>query len=314
VAQVYIQKLFQDKQERLGLTWVAGSDGADRVLESEIVNASDKGIIGHLNLIHPNWVQVISNTELEYLRNLDPAALGEAFAQLQASGSLCLILAGVEGVPPELIAYANNTRTPLFRSPQSSVHLMWMVRHYIIKELADSTSRHGVFLDVLGVGVMITGDSGVGKSELALELITRGNGLVADDITELYRISPETLEGRCPELLRDFLEVRGLGVLNIRTMFGETAVRRKKSLKLIVHLHRPVGGDLSNMERLPLNASFQEILGVKVSTVNIPVMAGRNLAVLVEAAARNFVLQQRGIDTMQEFIARHEQQMLDQSN
>jgi HPr kinase/phosphorylase len=313
VAQVYIQKLFQDKQERLGLTWVAGSDGADRVLESEVVNASDKGIIGHLNLIHPNWVQVISKTELEYLRNLNPAALAEAFAQLQAGGSLCLILAGVEEVPPELIAYANNSRTPLFRSPQASVHLMWMVRHYIIKELADSTSRHGVFLDVLGVGVMITGDSGVGKSELALELITRGNGLVADDITELYRISPETLEGRCPELLRDFLEVRGLGMLNIRTMFGETAVRRKKSLKLIVHLHRPAGGDLSNMERLPLNASFQDILGVRVSTVSIPVMAGRNLAVLVEAAARNFVLQQRGIDTMQEFLSRHERQMLEQS-
>ena len=162
------------------------------------------------------------------------------------------------------------------------------------------------------MGVMITGDSGVGKSELALELITRGNGLVADDITELYRISPETLEGRCPPLLRDFLEVRGLGILNIRTMFGETAVRRKKSLKLIVHLHRPIGADLSKVERLPLNASFQDILGINVSTVNIPVMAGRNLAVLVEAAARNFVLQQRGIDTMQEFIARHEQQMLEE--
>lgn len=314
MAQVYIQKLFQDKQERLALTWVAGSDGANQVLDSEIVNASDKGLIGHLNFIHPNWVQVISNTELDYLRNLNPAALGEAFAQLQTSGSLCLILAGVNEVPPELIAYANNTRTPLFRSPQSSVHLMWMVRHYIVKELAESTSRHGVFLDVLGVGVMITGDSGVGKSELALELITRGNGLVADDITELYRISPETLEGRCPELLRDFLEVRGLGVLNIRTMFGETAVRRKKSLKLIVHLHRPTGGDLSKMERLPFNASFQDILGVKISTVEIPVMAGRNLAVLVEAAARNFVLQQRGIDTMQEFIARHDQQMREQLN
>jgi HPr kinase/phosphorylase len=309
VAQVNILKLFQDKQERLALTWVAGSDGADRVLESEIVNSSDKGIIGHLNMIHPNWVQVISNTELEYLRSLDPAALGVAFAHLQASGSFCLILAGVEEVPPELIAYANNTSTPLFRSPQSSVHLMWMVRHYIIKELAESTTRHGVFLDVLGVGVMITGDSGVGKSELALELITRGNGLVADDITELYRISPETLEGRCPPLLRDFLEVRGLGILNIRTMFGETAVRRKKSLKLIVHLHRPSSSELTKMERLPLSASFQEILGIKVSTVSIPVMAGRNLAVLVEAASRNFVLQQRGIDTMQEFISRHEQQM-----
>lgn len=313
MAQVNIQKLFQDKQERLDLTWVAGSDGADRVLDSGLVSASDKGLIGHLNLIHPNWVQVISDTELEYLRDLDPAALGEAFAQLQASGSLCLILAGVEEVPPELIAYANHSHMPLFRSPQSSVHLMWMVRHYIVKELAESTTRHGVFLDVLGVGVMITGDSGVGKSELALELITRGNGLVADDITELYRISPETLEGRCPDLLRDFLEVRGLGVLNIRTMFGETAVRRKKSLKLIVHLHRPIGSDLSNMERLPFNASFQEILGVKVSTVEIPVLAGRNLSVLVEAAARNFVLQQRGIDTMQEFIARHERHMLEQS-
>jgi HPr kinase/phosphorylase len=202
-------------------------------------------------------------------------------------------------------------RIPLFWSPLPSVQLMWLIRHYIVKALAESTSRHGVFLDVLGVGVLITGDSGVGKSELALELITRGNGLVADDVTELYRISPDTLEGRCPELLRDFLEVRGLGVLNIRTMFGETAVRRKKSLKLIVHLHRPPGGDISQMERLPLNASHQEILGVKISTVSIPVMAGRNLAVLVEAAARNFVLQMRGIDTTQDFVVRH-QQLLDQ--
>jgi HPr kinase/phosphorylase len=131
-------------------------------------------------------------------------------------------------------------------------------------------------------------------------------------VTELFRISPETLEGRCPELLRDFLEVRGLGMLNIRTMFGETSVRRKKSLKLIVHLHRPAGGDVSKLERLPIDASYQEVLGIKIKTVSIPVVAGRNLAVLVEAAARNFVLQQRGIDTMKEFIERHEQQMLEQ--
>ncbi len=309
VAKVNIEKLFQDKQARLDLTWVAGSAGADHVLDSEMLNAADKGLIGHLNMIHPNWVQVISNTELDYLRNLDPAALGEAFSKIEQGGSVCLILAGVAEVPPELIAFANHSNIPLFRSPQNSVHLMWMVRHYIIKELAESTARHGVFLDVLGVGVMITGDSGVGKSELALELITRGNGLVADDITELYRVSPESLEGRCPDLLRDFLEVRGLGVLNIRTMFGETAVRRKKSLKLIVHLHRPIGGDISKMDRLPMNDSFQEILGVTIKTVNIPVLAGRNLAVLVEAAARNFVLQHRGIDTMQEFLTRHQQHM-----
>lgn len=312
VAQVNIQQLFEDKQERLGLTWIAGAGGADKILDSDEVNQSDKGLIGHLNLIHLNWVQVFSNTEIDYLRSLSRAALEEALAQLERGGCLCLIVAGADEVPQELIAYADRTHTPLFRSPLPSVHLMWLMRHYITKGLAESTSRHGVFLDVLGVGVLITGDSGVGKSELGLELISRGNGLVADDVTELYRVAPDTLEGRCPELLRDFLEVRGLGMLNIRTMFGETAVRRKKSLKLIVHLHRPPRGDMSQMERLPLNASYQEILGVKISTVSIPVMAGRNLAVLVEAAARNFVLQHRGIDTTQEFVTRHQQHLEEQ--
>jgi HPr kinase/phosphorylase len=313
MAQVNIRQLFEDKQERLALVWVAGAGGAARILDSEKVNASNMGLIGHLNLIHPNWVQVLSDIELDYLRALSPAAFDDALAKLEQANSLCLVVAGTAQIPPELIAYADRTHTSLFRSPLPSVHLMWLMRHYIVKALAESTTLHGVFLDVLGVGVLITGDSAVGKSELGLELITRGNGLVADDITEVYRVSPETLEGRCPDLLRDFLEVRGLGVLNIRTMFGETAVRRKKGLKLIVHLHRPPNGDLSNMERLPtINASHQEILGVKISTVSIPVVAGRNLAVLVEAAARNFVLQQRGIDTMQEFISRHDQFMRDQ--
>ena len=312
MAQVNIRQLFDDKQERLALRWVAGADGANKILDSELVNASNLGLIGHLNLIHPNWVQVFSSIELDYLRNLSPAALAFALAQLEQGGSLCLIVAGTDEIPQSLIDYANRTQTPLFCSPQGSVHLMWLVRHYIVKELAESTTRHGVLLDVLGVGVLITGDSGVGKSELGLELITRGNGLVADDVVELFRISPETLEGRCPELLRDFLEVRGLGMLNIRTMFGETSVRRKKSLKLIVHLHRPVGGDVSQLERLPIDASYQEVLGIKIKTVSIPVVAGRNLAVLVEAAARNFVLQQRGIDTMKEFIERHAQHMQEQ--
>lgn len=311
MAQVNIQQLFEDKQERLSLTWVGGEKGTDRVLESDVVNASNRGLIGHMNVIHPNWVQVFSNTELDYLHGLSPAELSTTLTLLEQGQPLCLIVAGETEIPKGLLDFANRTHTPLFHSPLGSVQLMWMIRHYIVKGLADSTTRHGVFLDVLGVGVMITGDSGVGKSELALELITRGSGLVADDITELYRISPETLEGRCPDLLRDFLEVRGLGMLNIRTMFGETAVRRKKSLKLIVHLYRPPHDDLSKLERLPTSGS-EEILGVRISKVELPVMAGRNLAVLVEAAARNFVLQQRGIDTMQEFISRQEQLMQEQ--
>lgn len=309
MAQVDIRRLFEDKQERLGLVWVAGEGGADKILDSELVNASNKGLIGHMNLIHPNWVQVFSSIELDYLHSLDAEAMQASLRLLDHGSTLCLIIAGTEEIPQALVAYADQTHTPLFHSPKNSVHLMWLVRHYIVAALAESTTRHGVFLDVMGIGVLITGDSGVGKSELGLELITRGSSLVADDITEFYRTSPDTLQGKCPDLLRDFLEVRGLGMLNIRTMFGETAVRLRKSLKLIVHLHRPPGGDLSKLERLPLNASHQEILGIQINTVSIPVTAGRNLAVLVEAAARNYVLQERGIDTMKEFFDRHQAEM-----
>lgn len=309
MSQVNIQQLFLDKQLRLELTRVAGADGVDRIIDSEAVEASNRELVSHLSRIHPGWVQVLSETELNYLRNLPLEERESVFNQIEQNGTTCLIVAGCADIPRELVDFANRSRIPLFASSKPSVHLMWLIRHYLAKELAESTTRHGVFLDVLGVGVMITGESAVGKSELGLELITRGSGLVADDVVELHRIAPDTLEGRCPELLRDFLEVRGLGMLNIRTMFGETAVRRKKSLKLIVYLHRTHDGDLSRMERLPLVATNQEILGVKISTVNIPVVAGRNLAVLVEAAARNFVLQQRGINTMQEFISRHDQML-----
>jgi len=309
MAEVNVRQIFEDKQTRLALRHIAGADGRDRRITSDEVSASNNGLIGHLNLIHPNWIQVLSKNEVDHLLGLNTQECKDAFQIIENNNPVCLIVAGADTIPDDLISFANETRIPLFCSPKSSVHLMWLMRHYLAKELAESTTRHGVFLDVLGVGVMITGESAVGKSELGLELITRGNGLVADDIVDLHRIAPDTLEGRCPELLHGLIEVRGLGILDIRTMFGETAVRRKKILKLIVHLNRPLGGDLSQTERLPVNADFQEILGASIRTVNIPVVAGRNLAVLVEAAARNFVLQQRGIDTMQEFITRQAQHL-----
>jgi HPr kinase/phosphorylase len=165
-------------------------------------------------------------------------------------------------------------------------------------------------MDVLGMGVMITGESGVGKSELALELISRGHGFVADDIVEVSRIAPNTLETHCPPLLKDFLEVRGLGVLNIRTIFGETALRRKMKLKLIVHLQRPQKG-VADLDRLPLGAETHEILAVPVRRVVIPVAAGRNLAVLLEAAVRSTILLLRGIDSTQDFIERQKQALRD---
>jgi HPr kinase/phosphorylase len=233
----------------------------------------------------------------------------ESLQELAASGPLCLFVSDGRPADPDLCAMADAHGIPLLLSPIPSIQLMWLLRPYLARLLSEFVTRHGVFLDVLGMGVLITGESGVGKSELALELISRGSGLVADDVVELYRMGPDTLEGRCPPLLRDFLEVRGLGMLNIRTIFGETAVRVRKNLKLIVQLEKPVAGIIPGLERLPLNASSEIILANEVRKVQLPVAAGRNLAVLVEAAVRNTVLQLRGYDSTKEFIRRHEEHL-----
>ncbi len=196
----------------------------------------------------------------------------------------------------------------MFSTTEASAFVIDVLRAYLSKRFADRTTMHGVFMDILGMGVMITGESGLGKSELGLELITRGNGLVADDAVDLYRINQTTIEGKCPELLQNLLEVRGIGLLDIRAIFGETAVRRKMRLKLIVHLVRKETME-REYERLPQEPLTQDVLGILVRKVVIPVTAGRNIAVLVEAAVRNSILQLRGIDTYQEFVERHRKAM-----
>jgi HPr kinase/phosphorylase len=304
MAQVNIARLFEDNREKLKLEWVAGRNGGAKALNSELTKDSSRGLIGHLNFIHPNLIQVLGASEVAYLNGLDREGCRSQLARTATQELACFIVAGDDPPPQPLVEIAESRATALFRSPMASVELMWMLRPYLARALAESSTTHGVFLDVLGMGVLITGDSGVGKSELALELISRGSGLIADDVVELYRIGPETVEGRCPDLLKDFLEVRGLGVLNIRTVFGEAALRPRKNLKLIVHLEKPAAIEGVPMERLPLNAGSERVMGVEVRKVTIPVAAGRNLAVLTEAAVRNYVLQLRGFDGTQEFIER----------
>lgn len=311
--QVSIARLFEETRDKLQLTWVGVRDSADKGIDSELTKDSSKGLVGHLNFIHPNLIQVLGQSEVEYLNSLDAAKCRSMLLQTATRDLACFIVAGAHAIPPALSEVSAETHTPLFSSPIPSVELMWMLRPHLARILADSTTVHGVFLDVLGVGVLITGDSGVGKSELALELISRGSGLVADDVVELYRLGPESIEGRCPPLLRDFLEVRGLGVLNIRTIFGEAALRPRKNVKLIVHLERPSsstsGSEMPHLERLPLKPGTELLMGVDMRKVIIPVAAGRNLAVLTEAAVRSYVLQMRGIDSTREFIERQARSM-----
>jgi HPr kinase/phosphorylase len=309
--QVSIEKLFAENQSRLGISWLAGRQGGNRVLTGETELKPTIGQVGHMNFIHPFRVQIIGAAEAAFLRALPEDALRDSIGRLFTRELAAIIVANGEEVPDYLLEQCNRHHMALMTSPQPSPHIVDVIRLYLSRVLAESTTLHGVFLDVLEMGVLITGASAIGKSELALELISRGNGLVADDIVEFYRISPDTLEGRCPTVLKDFLEVRGIGVLNIRTIFGETAVRPRKLLKLMVNLEDHSHEQFSELDRLQVDATYQEILGVPIRKVTIPVAAGRNLAVLVEAAVRNFVLNQRGIDSTKEFIERQQKLMED---
>jgi HPr kinase/phosphorylase len=291
--QVNVARLHDDNREALSLAWVAGREGGTAVRREAAAAAS---LIGHLNLTHPNSIQVIGAYE---------AGIVAGFVdRLLESSPAAVIVADGVAPPKVLVDAAARTRTPLFTSPLPAPRVIEKLSRYLAKALAESTEMHGVFMDVLGLGVLITGESGVGKSELGLELISRGHGLVADDVVEISRIAAGALDGRCPAMLKDFIEVRGLGLLNIRTIFGETAVRRKMKLRLIAHLDKPVPGGRDPAERLPLAELSEDILGVTVRKVVIPVAAGRNLAVLVEAAVRNEILKLRGIDSTAEFLAR----------
>ncbi|MGN1055244.1 MAG: HPr(Ser) kinase/phosphatase, partial [Comamonas sp.] len=219
-----------------------------------------------------------------------------------------VVLADGQSAPDALIRMCEQAHIPMFSTTEASAFVIDVLRAYLSKHFADRTTMHGVFMDILGLGVLITGESGLGKSELGLELVTRGNGLVADDAVDLYRINQTTIEGKCPELLQNLLEVRGIGLLDIRAIFGETAVRRKMRLKLIVHLVRKETME-REYERLPQEPLTQDVLGIPVRKVVIQVVAGRNIAVLVEAAVRNTILQFRGIDTYEEFVERHRKAM-----
>lgn len=302
--------LFEAFRSSLHWEWVAGLGASERRFNEFAVNAARSGadLVGHLNYIHPYRVQILGELEVAYLTNASDEDCSRRIGRIVTLEPPALVLADGQTAPHELLAMCERAQIPMFATTGSSAFVIDSLRAYLSKHFADRSTMHGVFMDILGLGVMITGESGLGKSELGLELVSRGNGLVADDVVDLYRINQDTIEGRCPELLQNMLEVRGLGLLDIRCIFGETAVRRKKRLQLIVHLVRRETME-RDFERIPYEPLTQEVLDVPVSKVVIQVVAGRNLAVLVEAAVRNSILQIRGIDTYKEFVERHRKAM-----
>ncbi|MGI4812506.1 MAG: HPr(Ser) kinase/phosphatase [Janthinobacterium lividum] len=310
MSSINAQSIFDDNAAALKLSWLTGHEGWERGFSSETVDKATSGadLVGHLNLIHPNRIQVLGEAELEYYERQTDEARKRHMAELISLEPPFLVIGDGREAPGELVLRCTRSSTPLFTTALSAAAVIDNLRLYMSRILAPRETKHGVFLDILGMGVLLTGDSGLGKSELGLELISRGHGLVSDDAVDFVRLGPDFVEGRCPPLLQNLLEVRGLGLLDIKTIFGETAVRRKMKLKLIVELVRRTDGEF---QRLPLESQTVDVLGLPINKVILQVAAGRNLAVLVEAAVRNTILRLRGIDTLRDFMDRQRLAMQD---
>jgi HPr kinase/phosphorylase len=304
------EALFEAHRTSLQWEWVAGHAHPERRFDEAAIREAQSAadLIGYLNYIHPYRVQIVGRREVAYLVRESPEVIERRISRIVTLEPPMIIVADGQQPPDRLVAMCDRADIPMFVTAEPAGHVIDVLRSDLSRRFADRTTRHGVFMDILGLGVLITGESGLGKSELGLELISRGHGLVADDAVDIFRTSQTALEGRCPALLANLLEVRGIGLLDIKAIFGETAVRRKMRVQLIVHLVRTETLE-RDFERLPYEPLYEDVLDVPIRKVVIAVDAGRNLAVLVEAAVRNTILQLRGIDTYGEFVRRHQQAM-----
>ncbi len=299
-----VKDLINQMADGLGLHWLAGAAAADHYL-SRGDGKKRPNLIGPLNLISTNRIQVIGEAELQSLEKYSLKPESEAMRQLFQSDCNIIIMAEDLSPPPIFIRLSGEYQIALLGSSALSHEIITTLRHRLTRFLTEKVILHGVLMEVFGMGVLITGDSSVGKSELALELISRGHILVADDAPEFRNIAPDTIEGRCPEMLQDFLEVRGLGILNIREMYGHASTRQRKILKFIVHLAIMDYEELANtVDRLDGRKRTRKVLGVDIFERTIPVAPGRNLAVLVEAAVRNYMLTTSGHNPVAELSAK----------
>ncbi|HDK37773.1 MAG TPA: HPr(Ser) kinase/phosphatase [Thiolapillus brandeum] len=311
--QITVSDLLDALQERLRLRLLAGEKGLGNIIFNARIEKSDLIIAGPLNYIHPSPIQIIGPKEKQYLNNLSKTDQYAALQRLFTAEPAAILLSNRLKSIPALEEMAEQHNTPLLASSLQDAQVLDNLQYYAARFFARKTNLHGVFLEVLGMGVLLTGHSAVGKSELALELIIRGHRLIADDVTEFRRIAPDIVSGSCPPLLREFLEVRGLGILNIPAMFGDSATKHSKYLHLIVHLKRMKLQEIAGMERLRGATRYRNVLGVDIPEITVPVAPGRNLAILVETAVRNYILKLKGYDAAEIFIQRQQQAIEDNS-
>ncbi|MDX8401432.1 MAG: HPr(Ser) kinase/phosphatase [Mariprofundaceae bacterium] len=296
---VTVRALFEAQAEELRLRLLTGEDGLDRVIDHPRVEKPALAFAGYLTKLNPNRLQVIGQSELGYLKGLAPEKRRRAVDAVFDHELAAVVVTYGAQPPDDIVEAAQRTRTPLFVSELDSQTLMTHATLHLNHQLAPRTFVHGVCLDIFGLGVLLTGASGIGKSEIGLELISRGHRLIADDMVELARERPDVLVARSPESLRYHMEIRGLGILNIRDLYGAAAITDAKRLRLVVDLvpwERAEG-----KERATPGDETAEFLDVRLPRSPIPIRPGRSLAVLVEVATRNQLLKLRGIDSGERF-------------
>jgi len=298
---ITIQQLLDDANYDLKLELIAGHAGLTRRITSSRIQKPGLALTGFTEHLHPERIQVFGNTEISYLRTLSTDQQATVLAKVFDSNLACIVVTKGLAVPKPLVEGCERTKLSLMRTPLISSAFISQVQSFLEEALTATGSQHGVLVDVFGVGVLLVGKSGIGKSEIALDLVMRGHRLVADDVVNLVRRGADVY-GHGNEMIQHHMEIRGLGILSIKDLFGVASVRDRKKLELVIELveWNPTG----EYDRLGLEQESMNIMGAELPHAVVPVRPGRNMTTIVEVAARNHLLKLRGHNSAQEFADR----------
>ena len=301
--RINVAELITFASAEINLEVLAGKNGLQtHSIDSPRIQKLGLALAGFAHYIHAGRVQIVGQSEISYLSQLEPAKRIKAIENLDLDKICCILITKNLEPPEELLFIAEEKNLPILRTELISSAAITTVANLLSDILAPQAIIHGVLLGMFGIGVLIVGESGIGKSECALDLIARGHHLVADDSVLVKKIG-ENLEGLSPELTHELLEIRGLGIINIRELFGVTAIGKREPIELIIEFKR--WNELLSIERLGLERQEEEILGLKLNKFVFPVSAGRNLSTLVETAVRVYLLREAGFDAAQSFVEKH---------